>query len=250
MFTRCKACHTVYPVNAAVLVRRNGKFRCGKCNKEGNALEALFDDWPEAGARPPIPGKLPVLGQEIDLDEAARAKLEPDEAALTGEAPPATPARRRWLRPAWMLLAVITVAGIVYAWTEHSGRSLPVTESLHQLAIRLGIVDPPPASPFRDLSQIHLVSRELKTHPTRAHRLQLTATIVNRAERAQPYPHLEVILLNAAGESISQQRFPPRAYLAAGARRRDGMTPGAFLPLVLNLDDPGVRAVGFELNFR
>ena len=56
MFTRCPGCHTVHPVNAALLARGGGRYRCGKCNRAGNALDALFDDWPEAGEAPPAAG--------------------------------------------------------------------------------------------------------------------------------------------------------------------------------------------------
>ena len=66
MYTRCKGCHTVHPVNASLLARAGGKFRCGKCNKTGNALEALFDEWPEAGEKPPKTGPIPNLGLAID----------------------------------------------------------------------------------------------------------------------------------------------------------------------------------------
>ena len=67
MYTRCKGCHTVHPVNASLLARADGKFRCGKCKKTGNALEALFDEWPEAGEKPPETGPIPDLGLAIDL---------------------------------------------------------------------------------------------------------------------------------------------------------------------------------------
>ena len=79
--------------------------------------------------------------------------------------------------------------------------------------------------------------------------LRLTATIVNRASQSQPYPDLELIMLDAQGQPISTFRFSPADYLTEGASRDAGMTPQAFLPLVLDLPDPGNAAVGFELNF-
>ena len=56
MYTRCPACHTVHPVNASLLAQGGGKYRCGKCNKSANALESLFDEWPEPGDKPPGAG--------------------------------------------------------------------------------------------------------------------------------------------------------------------------------------------------
>ena len=102
---------------------------------------------------------------------------------------------------------------------------------------------------FRDLDQIHLVSRELKSHPFKDGRLQLTATIVNRAQQSQPFPELEVILLDSGGDAVSQARFAPSDYLAAGTPTNTLMTPQAYLPLTLEIPDPGQQAVGFELKF-
>ena len=103
--------------------------------------------------------------------------------------------------------------------------------------------------PTGNFEWIHLVSRELRSHPTLPGTLQLTATIVNRAERPQPYPLISLKLLDAAGQPVHQQYFAPADYLPAGAGGEDGMAPEAYLPLTLEFDDPGLQAVGFELEF-
>ena len=96
---------------------------------------------------------------------------------------------------------------------------------------------------------IHLVSRRLSVDPDRPGVLRLQATIVNRASKSQPYPELEVILFDAVGERIADYSFAPRDYLATRQPEDADMAPHAYLPLSLELDDPGVQAVGFELNF-
>ena len=58
-----------------------------------------------------------------------------------------------------------------------------------------------------------------------------------------------MILLDASGEAVSQVLFTPSDYLSEKAADHPGMTPQAYLPLELNLSDPGRKAVGFELNF-
>jgi len=115
--------------------------------------------------------------------------------------------------------------------------------------IRLGLAEPPPEQPFRDLERIHLVNRELRSHPTLPGHLRLGATIVNRAPQAQPYPDIAVSLLDSAGRVVSRQRFTASDYLAGNPGSDARMQPQAYLPLVLDLDDPGTRAVGFELQF-
>lgn len=252
MFTRCPACSTVHPVNAAMLARGNGRFRCGKCNKVSNALESLFDDWPEAGAKPPKSGELPTLGLNVDLKQAGRTRLNPAEAKLTGEyagEPEQKPRGRGWLRAAW-IIAVLVVAMVgVAKLAEFNGTPLLGPQDVDRMLIKLGLKQAPPPVAFHDPSLIHLVSRELVSHPTQPDRLRLAVTIVNRAPRNQPYPEIEVVLIDAAGDKLATHRFGPLDYLAPGSHGRLGMSPQAYLPLTLDFEDPGVRAVGFELNF-
>ncbi len=143
-------------------------------------------------------------------------------------------------------MVAVTVTFKLSEFYQLSLINLPIVQSAKA---RLGMQNPHAAQPFRDLAQIHLASRELSSHPFRADMLRLTATIVNRAPEIQPYPDLEVTLLDANGRPVSQFRFSPSDYLTEGASRDSGMTSQAYLPLVLDLPDPGTVARGFELNF-
>ena len=254
MYTRCPGCHTVHPVNAALLAGGGGRYRCGKCNKVNNALESLFDEWPAAGARAPAANSLPILGLSLDLEHTAqsgqaRAAGVPDamEPAATQAS---SPAARILLRTAWIIGAVLILVVIAWQWAEFRGEPLAQNTRSQSAMQRLGLEAPPPEEHFRDLESIHLVSRELRSHPVVAGRLRLSATIVNRAQRSQPYPDIEVDLLDAAGRVVLREHFAPSDYLASGNARDSGMTPQAYLPLTLELADPGTQAVGFELHFK
>jgi len=253
VYTRCTGCHTTHPVNASLLAQGGGQYRCGKCRKVCNALDALFDEWPDAGDRPPSSGELPVLGLPIDLERARKSRLNPDEAALTGDEAGALGAQAKTggglARITWIFLAFVIAVIVVFEFMEFEQKSLTDLPYVDSAMTRLGIKPPSEKPVFRDLDRVNLVSRELKSHPFMADTLQLTATIVNRAPRPQPYPDLEVILLDSAGDAVSRTQFTPSDYLAEGASRDSGMTPEAFLPLSLDLPDPGNEAVGFELNF-
>jgi predicted Zn finger-like uncharacterized protein len=252
LFTRCPACHTVHPLNAAVLTQGRGKYRCSKCNKVANALLALFDDWPKPGEQPSPIGEIPLLGQNIDLEKAGKTRLNPEEAGLTGDDEDA-PAKKRsgspWLRALWITGAVVLSVAIVFKWAEFEGQPIQEQPAVQDALIKMGLREAPPKKVFRDVSLIHLVSRELTENPVEPGKLRLSATIVNRAPREQPYPDLEVILLDAAGEPVANHRFGPEDYLASYQAGESGMSPQAYLPLTLDLEDPGAQAVGFELNF-
>jgi len=251
MYTRCPACHTVHPVNAALLAQGNGRYRCGKCNKSANALESLFDEWPDAGQRPPAVAELPVLGLPIDLEKAKQSRLEPAEAALTGEeSARSAGSHNKLLRVAWMTAAAVLAVIVTFKLTNFGDTPLFEDLGIKTALVDIGLVDPPATPPFRDLDSIHLVSRELKTNPAQAGSLLLSATIVNRAAKTQPFPDLEVTLFDAAGELLASYGFTPSDYLAQGSMKGAGMAPQAYLPLSLELEDPGEQAVGFELQFR
>jgi len=235
------------------LAQGGGKYRCGKCRKVCNALDALFDDWPDAGERPPAAGDLPTLGLTIDLEGARKSRLNPDAADPAGLSADTAghPAKtsKGLARFTWVALALVIAFIILAEYAEFEGRSLGELTGADAFMNRVGLEDTPAEPPFRDLGQLHLVSRELRSHPFRPDALRLSATIVNRAPQSPPYPDIEVILLDASGEPLSTLRFSPADYLARDAARDSGMTPGAFLPLTLDLPDPGSEAVGFELNF-
>lgn len=254
MFTRCPGCHTVHPLNASLLAQGEGKYRCGKCNKLNDALESLFDEWPDAGDRPASHGDLPVLGITIDLEAAKKAKLRTGNDGLFSDEDDTTEnsagSRGKMLRAVWIFAAIALLAVVVVNVGEYFQQPLLDSPVVRDALVKTGLREPPVQAPFRNLEQIQLVSRDMRSHPTRADALRLSATIVNRAPRAQAFPELEVILLDSGGQALASRMFKPGEYLAEDADIETGMTPEAYLPINLDLADPGNQAVGFELNFR
>lgn len=259
MYTRCPACHTVHPVNAALLASGRGRYRCGKCNKTADAMDSLFDEWPDSGQRPAAAGELPVLGPGIDLERAQRSRLDPgaDEGDTRSDTQASARRHTVLLRAAWIGGAIALVIAVTIGLSNFQrvepGNAV-ATESNDQSAldaalVAIGARKPKTAAPFRDLERIHLVSRELTSHPERPDLLRLNATLVNRAARTQPFPELEITLLDALGNPLTRHRFEPADYLAQGSMRSAGMAPEAYLPLTVDLEDPGLEAVGFELEF-
>lgn len=251
MYTRCASCHTVHPVNAALLARAGGRYRCGKCKSTGNALEALFDEWPDAGTAPPAAGSLPELGARLERAATASPDLPPGDDALPGAADTTLTGRARpgWLRAAWILAAVALLLAAGASLARYFGMALPDRQTLIQALERAGLRDAPPAAPFRALDRIGIVSREMIAHPDRPGVLRLDITLVNRAGQAQRYPDIEVTLLDLDNRAISRQRFTPATYLTRTADLERGMIPNALVGLTLEVPDPGDRALGFELEF-
>ncbi|MGA9572565.1 MAG: DUF3426 domain-containing protein, partial [Lysobacterales bacterium] len=102
---------------------------------------------------------------------------------------------------------------------------------------------------LKDPQKIQLVSRDMHTHPTRSGILVLSLTFVNLAPRNQAFPELEVTLTDAANQPVAQRRLQPAEYLRPGADTRTGLAADVYLPVLLELGDPGDQAVGFEIRF-
>lgn len=239
MFTRCPQCKTVHPLRAAVLSHARGLVQCGQCNRTFSALSFLFDEWPAGEAHRPARGAdaaVPVLGAASrDGDNAARPADGDDE--------PETATNKSW-RLAWtvatVLLVVLTIANI--AWTFRGPlMDSPQVNSWLQPEKAGGLL--------KDPQQIQLVSRDMHTHPTRSGILVLSLTFVNLATSNQVFPELEVTLMDAANQPVAQRRLQPSDYLRSGADTQPGLAPDVFLPVLLELGDPGEQAVGFEIRF-
>lgn len=261
MFTRCPGCHTVHPLNAALLAQGNGLYRCGKCNKVSNALQGLFDNWPEAGESP-ISGQAgnrqpPILGTPQEPGEAEPAdspgELSEEEAALLRAAGfghetdnrREQPGGRKMWAAAAIVLAAVTLLNLFFV----SGNALLAQATVRGALQAIGAVDAPPEPVYRNLELLHLASSEMHGHPTLDETLVLNATIVNRADRKQPFPALQVTLFDAQNQPLASRVFAPEEYLAASSDSDSGMPPGAYLPVIMELLDPGDHAVGFEMKF-
>ena len=232
----------MHAVNAAVLARAGGKFRCGKCQKIGNALEALFDEWPEAKDQGARPGAVPELSLTLPATPETESNGETEAAD--------SPRRKRLVRVLWLVsalvLAVIITLNVLRFFYQPQDDSPWLQSTLIQLGLKQAAPEPPTHKP----GQIELLNREMKPHPFRPGVLLLTATIVNRAAERQAYPDIDVTLLDLQGRQLERQLFKPGDYLSSSAELRSGMSPQAYLTFSLEMLDPGDGATGFELQFR
>jgi predicted Zn finger-like uncharacterized protein len=101
----------------------------------------------------------------------------------------------------------------------------------------------------RDPRRIELVNRDIRVHPSAKHALLISATLLNQAGYAQPFPRVDIKLSDLSGEVVAERIFAPRDYLKKGESRLKLLRPN--IPTVITLDvlDPGSEAVNFEFRF-
>lgn len=244
MFTRCPQCKTVHPLSASVLSHARGLVQCGSCGRVFSALSFLFDEWPSGKAHGPAKGSnaAPPLIGHVRKDKGDKENLSAD-----GDTTCATThhsSRLVW-RMATALLVLLTIANTAWTFRDPLLENPWINDRLKQS----GWLQVEQYGLLKDPQQFQLISRDIHTHPTRKGMLVLSLTFVNLAQRSQVFPVLELSLLDAANQPVARRRLQPTDYLRPGADIQAGLATDVFLPVLLELGDPGNRAVGFEINF-
>ncbi len=265
MYTQCAECDTILPVSAGELALAHGEVRCGSCGAVFLALEALCEELDVNGhvrtcfhsERPPTlsdPRAGESLIDDLFLDRPPALIETPvidDEPAppMPGELRPRPPAARpRSL--AWGAGAALLLAALLGQWGWHQRERLTQSPELRPwmeracavFGCRLPLAD--------DLSQIRLVGRNIRPHPSVAGALIISAAMQNQAPYPQPYPTVEIALSDLHGRKIAMRRFEPVEFLDEDVSLENGMPPLTLLPLVFEVVDPGEDAVAFEFTFR
>ena len=101
----------------------------------------------------------------------------------------------------------------------------------------------------RDLAHVEMVEREVREHPNVNDALLVHAAFVNRADFVQAYPILQVSFSDVSGTPVVVRRFSPEEYLQQPALADKGMAPGDQSLVMLEVIDPGERAVSFQFDF-
>lgn len=256
MYVQCPQCETVFSVGTQELSRAEGLVRCGVCGTVFNGLETLSAFVPEE-TEERTPRQLPLEPQDVETQPApdpappAPRPSAPDRP----RAPTALPAGRpRQAGPLatllWSTLALIlmgTLAGqYVYDQREQLHRYPELQPWLQRFCTLLECELPAP----RDVTRIELLSRNVYSHPNVEGALMITATLVNHAPYAQPYPLLGLSLSDLQGRVVAQRRFRPEEYLHRPLGAEELMQPGVPVSLSLEILDPGSEALAFEFDFQ
>lgn len=100
-----------------------------------------------------------------------------------------------------------------------------------------------------DVSQIKLLSRDVRSDPNQANALLISAAFVNQAPFDQPYPILQITLYDLGGNVVASRRFTPQEYLGEMYNRFLLMESGTPVHVILAVLDPGNDAINFEFSF-
>lgn len=90
-------------------------------------------------------------------------------------------------------------------------------------------------------------SSDLHPDTSQPGRLQLVATLKNRAPFIQTYPHLELTLTDTADQALARKVLAPSDYVARDVKIDAGFGANKDMAITLNLDAGNLPAAGYRL---
>lgn len=279
MYTQCPECLSVFSLDVHTLAQAHGYVMCGHCKAHFDSIATLAEQLPpepfhelpvnEPAFEPPCvdlvvyrprPDPPAVIESEAAaaempaVEDFSQLVFAPRFARETPAPRPARSSRRRHRRSGerrwpWIvacsLLALLLAAQLAWAERDPLIRNPMVGGWLRSTCSTLGCELPLIAAP----QQLQLLASNVQAHPSVAGALMISASVRNGAAFAQPYPVLTITLSNAQGQRIAMRRLRPDEYLDDPAILRRGLPPGTSAVLLLEVEDPGDKAVAFEFGF-
>ena len=288
MFTQCRGCGEIFKVSVDDLVTASAMVRCSSCGTVFNALESLSDYKPQHNSdlilhendnSPPLlthefkqsilqesssqkpsvsaiekqetPEKeVPLAPEKMTAIEISDTKTEDDSVLDVSPEFVADLGHSKNKKSSflWIVFTLIGLGGLTWQASvavQNGSLIVPEGELKEQLCKHISCYS---AIKQNKVSNIALVSRNIRQHPGRDKALIITMGIINSDSSVQNFPALQVKMSNLDGQTVAMRRFLPREYIDAETIGV-GMMPNTLIPITLELQSPGKNAVTFEVGF-
>lgn len=156
------------------------------------------------------------------------------------------PGRRLWGTLCALLLLVLAMQA---TWIGRDAliRNPPTGAWLRSACATLGCRLPLVAAP----AQLQLLASNVRSRPDIDGRaLSISLSLRNRAAFAQPWPVVDITLFDTRHQRLAMRRLRPGEYLGDPAAQHRGLAAGATTALLLEVQDPGPRAVAYSFDFQ
>lgn len=232
MYTQCSHCHAIFRVTMKELTAAQGLLRCGECDVVFDAMKTLSATLPEERRFVPL--------SRAKSSDSPSTRATPKKAAKPLYRGSGT---KPLLYIGMAALVFLLLLQLLYH-SRHWLAQQPATAAItRQTCLLLGCEILPP----RDVSNIHLLSRNVYAHPNTPGVLTISAVIQNDAGFPQVYPFIEISFINQNNETVAMRSFAPTEYIAG--YNGELMPVGVAQELLLNITDPGDAAVRFQFRF-
>jgi len=148
----------------------------------------------------------------------------------------------------WKLLAVPLLLGLIAQVVHHYRAELARHPQLSALTVRaydaLGLS----LTPDWNLHAYEVRQWGVLSDPTNPGTLKVRASVTNRADFAQPYPLLKLVLEDRWGEQVRAREFEPAEYLDPAVAADRLLGPQQQVNATIAIVDPGPDAEGFRFD--
>ncbi len=142
-------------------------------------------------------------------------------------------------------LLLILIMQIAWANRDSLSQQPWLRPYLDQMCVDLPCHIPP----LVDLRSLHSESLQVVSHPEIANALRVQFLLRNDARFAQPFPILELRFTDTNDAPVAGRRFSSSEYLPPGLDQLITMPPGTPIQISVDIQDPGVFAVNYEIRF-
>lgn len=241
------------------LTSAQGLLRCGECGSTFDAMKSLSTTLPEdrkfikkeenSVTVPDLEiSKKQVKKEKIYLTPLAKARTE-----LKKEIPDTAYKLKRkhkthstkFLLIALISLSLLLLAQILYKQKDWLAEH-PVTSGVTRAFCK---VTGCKIDKKRAISKIEMINRNIYSHPNQPNALVVSASLENKADFDQPFPLIEISLLDSKSHIIALRRFTPKEYLRDKYQPDVLMLSNKPVEFKVHIADPGKDAVRFQFKF-
>ena len=141
-------------------------------------------------------------------------------------------------------LFLLLVAQIAHHYRAELARHPTAGPAITRIYGALGI----PLLPDWRLHAYEIKQWGVLSDPAHPGTLRVRASITNRADFAQPYPLLKLVLEDRWGDQVRAREFEPQEYVDPGTPTNRLLPPDQAVNATINIVDPGPDAEGFRFD--
>lgn len=206
----------------------------GREQRYGSAGKANFELNPASSIKPVSKTAVRQVVEPLRFERPERRSTHVEEP------------ERKW---PWVVSAVILALALIAQLGFYQRRALLAHDDFRPWLDRACVMLKCTLPLREDLGRFRVLESIVKPHPQVPGALLISASLRNDAPFAQNFPVVEVKLSDTSARVVALRRFSARSYLRDATRISDGIAPGASLPIIFEVLDPGAEAAGFEFNF-
>jgi len=254
MKTTCPHCATVFDLTPRLVTQSHGRVLCSVCKttihvEQDNpphttlsAHHAPTDSTQNTNSDTRVSATSSTESPNVDdLAQSEQILLELTRRLSVRKK---TPAPHSAL---WQIALAVTLIALLLQIIHYHRDALASNAIVGRPLRTIYTVIGNPIEPAFDLHRYALQQARL-TNIEGVSSLQLQASIVNRASYPQPRPLLRVTLIDRFGTPLGRREFAATDYLLGQAQDDTLISPDRRIDIDLRVEDPGLQAVGFELD--